>query len=181
MAWKQLSYQERYQSPWLRITEDKVITEAGKSLTWSVIHQKPCAMVLPWDGERFVLVKLYRYVINRASWEFPAGSVADVSMDEAAKLELKQETGFSAGAYEHIGKVFLANGSSTQSMDIYLATDLVAGEAEPDEGEEGIESRHVTYAELCQMINDGSIHDSPSIAAVGYLCTSGWVDRNVRK
>ncbi|MEK7105487.1 MAG: NUDIX hydrolase [Patescibacteria group bacterium] len=175
MPWKQLSSEEKYRSPWMHVTEDKLETDSGKMLTWSVVHQNPCAMVIPWDGERFGLVGLYRYPIDRFSWEFPSGSVSGVSMDEAAKRELKEEAGLTAGSYERLGSFYLANGSATQSMDVYLATDLTDGEAEPDAGEEGIQFKRVTYSELCAMIDDGTIKDGPTIAAITYLHTSGWV------
>lgn len=62
-------------------------------------------------------------------------------------------------------------------MNVYVVTELTNGETEPDEGEEGIRSCSVSFRELCDMINDGRIKDGPTIAAVGYLFTSGWLTR----
>ena len=175
MSWKKLSSEEKYRSPWMFVTEDKVETDFGKTLTWSVVHQSACAMVIPWDGERFKLVGLYRHPIDRYSWEFPSGSVSGVTMDEAAKRELKEEAGLTAEKYERLGDFYLENGTTTQSMDLYVATGLQAGETEHDDGEEGMKTKQVTLAELYAMINDGTIKDGPTVAALGYLHTSGWI------
>ena len=179
MSWKQLSSEEKYRNPWMYITEDKVETDAGKVLTWGVVHKPPCAMVVPWDGKQFVLVGLYRYCRDDFSWEFPSGVVDEQNMQEGAKRELKEESGFEAKTYKHLGKFYLANGTMDQSMELFVATDLTEGVAEPDAGEEGIQSKRVTFDELRQMINDGTIKDGPTITALGYLYTTGWVSENI--
>ncbi len=177
MAWKQLSSEEKYRSPWISVTEDQVETELGNLLTWSVVHKNDCAMVIPWDDARFGLVGLYRYSVNEFSWEFPAGSVAGLTMEETAKRELKEETGLTAALYESLGRFYLANGSLTQAMDLYLATGLTAGETEHDPGEEGMQFKWVTYQELCQLIADGELKDGPTITAFGFLHANGWVKK----
>lgn len=164
----------------MRVTEDQVQTDSGKFLTWSVVHQRPCAMVVPWDGECFILVGLYRYVLDSFSWEFPSGNVDGLSFEEMARRELKEEAGYVADLYENLGHFYLASGSSTESMQVYVATGLFHGDPEPDAGEEGIQSCRVTYRELCEMISDGRISDGPTIAAVGYLHSSGWVRNNIK-
>lgn len=177
MSWKALSSEEKYRSPWMRITEDKVETDSGRLLTWSVVHQSPCVMTIPWDGERFILVNQYRYTIDQRSFQFPSGVLSHGHLEDSAVRELKEEAGFTAEALERLGKIYLAFGSSTQSMDVFIAIGLKEGVSEPDPGEEGIYSCRVSYDELREMINDGRIVDGPTIAAFGYLHSQGWIQR----
>ncbi len=169
MSWKQLSSEEKYRSPWMRVTEDKVETDFGKQLTWSVVHQNPCALVIPWNGERFGLVGMYRYAIGRYSWEFPSGGVSDESIESAAARELHEEAGLSAETLKKIGFFSLASGSSDQVMTAFIATGLSDIGKKPDDAEEGIEIKWVTYAELCSMITAGEIVDGPTLSAIACL------------
>lgn len=177
MSWKQLSSEEKYKNPWITITEDKVETDSGKVLTWGVVHQKPAAFTIPWDGKYFTIIGLYRYPLNAFSWEFPAGGAEEEGdMQEAAERELKEETGIIATTMKYLGKFSTQNGVCTQQTHAYLATGISeTGERELDAGEEGLQTKRVTYSELCAMIADGTFSDGQSLAAFSYLQASGWI------
>lgn len=177
MSWQQLSSEEKYKNPWITITEDKVETDSGKVLTWGVVHQKDSGFVIPWDGERFVVVGLYRYPTDIFSWEFPAGGAEDdQNMEDVAKREFEEETGIVAGSMERLGKFCTQNGISSQWSHVFLATNLSnTGTRHLDEGEEGMQLKRVTYAELCTMMNKGEFVDGQGLAAFAYLHTSGWI------
>lgn len=178
MNWKQLSSKEVYRNPWWWVTEDQVETPSGKILMWATMHKDPFALIVPWDGERFILVRPYRYPVGKACWEFPAGSVDGASVTEAANQELRQETGYVAGSLEFLAKFFVANGSSAEYCQAYLATDLTyVGEQILDPGEEGMEIMRVTPEELTHMITDGTIADGPTLSAYGYLHAIGWFQK----
>lgn len=178
MNWKQLSSKEVYRNPWWWVTEDQVETPSGKTMTWAVAHKSGFALIVPWDGERFVLVCPYRYVAGKTSWEFPAGSVEGLSVDEAAGRELREETGLSAGSIEFLYKFYLSNGFSNEVGSVYLAQDLtLVGDQILDSGEEGMEVKRVTPKELSDMIADGTITDGPTISAYGFLHATGWFQK----
>lgn len=177
MSWKVLSTKDVYVSKWMRVTEDELETDHGKRLTYNVLHRDDFALVIPWDGERFVLVGQYRYPVDKYSWEFPMGSSVDHAMDQVAVHELKEETGMTAEIIKPIGTYFVANGHCTQTCYAYVATELKEGEQELEPGEEGMQVKRVTPAELKQMIAEGEIKDGPTISAFCLLLTSGWLDK----
>ncbi len=179
MPWKVHSTKDVYTSKWMRVTEDEVETDFGKRLMYNVLHRTDFSLVIPWDGEKFVLVGQYRYPIDAYSWEFPMGSADEHSPDEVAARELAEETGMTAGVMQKIGMFYVANGHCTQACHAYLATDLVEGEQHLEAGEEGMGVRRVSFDALSQMINDGTIKDGPTISAFAYLHTSGWVKKNI--
>ncbi len=153
----------------MHVTEDVVETGTGKKLTFGIVHKDPMVLIIPWDGKYLTLVGQYRYATDNFSWEFPAGHLVQNSIEQTAHVELKEETGLSAGGMRAVGEFDLANGHHTQRCHVYLATDLTVGEPNRDEGEAGMVSKKVTPAELKQLIIRGVIKDGPTIAATSLL------------
>ena len=85
---------------------------------------------------------------------------------QAAKRELKEETGYQARKWQKLTAYFPSPGFLQEKMTIFLATDLRAGEATPME-DERIECRWFTKRELDQLIRDGKIEDGKTIT--GFL------------
>ena len=163
-----LSSRVVYETPWLRVREDEIerVGEDGIPArgTYSVGEKEDFALVVPWDGERVTLVGQQRYPLGRFSWELPAGIVEGASPEEAARTELAEETGLSAGTLRQVGRLDSAVGMSSQGFHVWVATDLVAGEAAPEPEEVGMRTRAVTPAELDAMIAGGELTDADSIA-----------------
>jgi 8-oxo-dGTP pyrophosphatase MutT (NUDIX family) len=158
MPWKTLNTKEVYRNKWMWITEDKVVTDFGVNLTYGVIHKKPFALIIPWDGKNFTLVGQYRYAIKKFSWEFPKGG--------AAKAELREETGLSASSIKLIGSFFLAPGHHSQRCKVFLAQDLTEGKQKLEKSEKGMKTKKISRAGLEKMIANGKMKDGPTLAAL---------------
>ena len=180
MLWKVISTKDVYTSKWMRVTEDQVETDFGQHLMYNVLHRDDFALVIPWDGEKFILVGQYRYPVDKFSWEFPMGTAAGLSMDEVALAELSEEAGLTASLIKLLGTFYVANGHATQACHAYVATNLIAGAQHLEVGEEGMEIKRVSFAELEELIRTGGIKDGPTIAALGLLYTTGWVSENIK-
>jgi 8-oxo-dGTP pyrophosphatase MutT (NUDIX family) len=149
----------------MQVVEDEVVTNAGKKLTYGVVHKKPFVLLVPWDNLRLTLVRQYRYPVNQFTWEFPQGHLEHGSIIEAAKDELREETGLTANKIEEVGRFYLAVGFCSQECVIFLATSLVTGNPERKDGEEGMEIATFTPDEFAKMIAENKITDSPTVAA----------------
>ncbi len=180
MLWKVISTKDVYTSKWMRVTEDQVETDFGQRLMYNVLHRDDFALVIPFDGEKFVLIGQYRYPVDKFSWEFPMGMSAGLSMDEVARAELSEEAGLTAGSIKLLGTFYVAPGHATQACHAYFATELIGGVQQLETGEEGMEIKRVSFRELKQMISDGTITDGPTMAAFSYLYTTGWVSENIK-
>ena len=80
-----------------------------------------------------------------------------------AVRELKEETGFTASTIELLGTCLSSPGVTDSSVEVYLATGLCAGEAEPhgpEEDEMFIE--RISFARALEMIESGDITDAKS-------------------
>ena len=166
--WKTLSSRVVYDNAWIRVREDQVIRPDGRPGIYGVVHYKNIAVgVVPVDGDGSIhLVGQYRYALNRYSWEIPEGGCPEGEDPlSTAKRELAEETGFTAQNWRLLGEADLSNSVSDETAVFFLATELTAGEAEP-EGSEVFQRKKVSLAEALEMIDDSSITDALSILAL---------------
>ena len=172
-----LSSRTVYENPWITVREDAIERQDGSRGVHAVVDKRPAAVVVPWDGERVTLVGQVKYPIGRFCWELPQGAIdlgsGEQDPEATARAELLEETGLHGGALRHLGRVSFMPGISSQAFDAWLATDLVAGEAEPEATEVGIETRAVTPAELDAMIRAGDVVDSATLAVLHLLRVNG--------
>lgn len=177
--WKTLSSEPKYTNPWIDVTEAKVMNAAGSPGIYGTVHFKNFAVgVLALDGERNTwLVGQWRYPLNTYSWEIPEGGGAlDVDPLETAQRELREETGLSAGRWEKLFEMHLSNSVTDEKAIVYIATDLTAGDAAPEE-DEVLALRKIPFDDAYAMAVRGEITDAISVAALfrmRILFSEGW-------
>jgi 8-oxo-dGTP pyrophosphatase MutT (NUDIX family) len=166
--WKKVSSREVYENQWVSVRHEEVIKPNGEPGVYGVAHFKSkAAAVVPLDIDGNIwLVGQYRYTLEEYSWEIPMGG-GDLKGDslEAAKRELKEETGLTASKWTDLGKLHTSNSVTDEFGYMYLAEDLTLGEAEPDDTEI-LELKKVSLIEAVMMVMDSEITDSLSVAAI---------------
>lgn len=159
------SSREVYRNAWMRVREDDVVHPDGSAGIYGVVDKPDFSLVIPYDGRRLVVVEEFRYPVAERVRNFPQGSWPDDSAippAEVAAAELREETGLTAGRWEHLGRLLVAPGMSSQGAQVYLATDL-SGELLPQEP--GLVAESLTPAELDEQIRTGRFADGASVAA----------------
>src|SRR2546430_11640507 len=144
----------------------------GSAGIYGVIDKPDYAVIMPWDGARFMLVEQFRYPLGRRRWEFPQGTAPDRADAEPAELaarELREETGLRAERLEALGMLDVAPGMSSQRGRVFLATGLTEGAAEREHEEQDMRAAWFTRAEVEAMIQSGDITDAQSVAAYALL------------
>ncbi len=177
---KQLASNIVYQNKWMRVREDKIERPSGAKGIYSVVEKPDFAIIIPVIDNQLVLVEQFRYPIQKRSLEFPQGaceSQPNIKPEDLARLELKEETGFTAKQITHIGKQALAIGFSDQFYNIFFATDLQHGETELDPEEEGLTTHHVSFDEFEAMIENGDILDATTTTAYCLAKFKGCFDK----
>lgn len=166
--WKNLSATEKYDNPWISVTEYQVINPAGKPGIYGKIHFKNKAIgIIPIDNQGNTwLVGQWRYPLNEWSWEIPEGG-GPIGEDvmTAAQRELKEETGLTAKKWTLIQRAHLSNSVSDEDAFIFLAEELKEGEHEREETEADMVVKKISFSEGLGMVMDGTITDSLTVMA----------------
>jgi ADP-ribose pyrophosphatase len=169
---KLISSEVVYQGPLFRVVHDKLLEPGGKPSERDVVRHNGSVVILAIDRSKskknpwIVVERQYRHAANQYLWELPAGKL-DAGEDAlaGAKRELAEETGYSAKRWKPLVEYFASPGFLGESMTIFIADGLVAGNAAPEEDED-IEFRLVKLSEMLKMIEKGGIKDGKTLTGV---------------
>lgn len=155
----------------LEFCEDEVRLPDGRTETWDFVHHirggGACVVPVLPDG-RILMVRQSRPCVGLDMLELPAGARdrSDESPAVTALRELREETGYTAGHFEHLATVMSAPAYCDETTDIFLATELeYAGDQILDEAED-IRTEVYELSELLQMIRSGEITDSKTVTGI---------------
>ncbi len=166
--WARLSSRLVYRNPWITVREDQVVSPHGARGIYGVIETRlATGVVALTEKMEICLVGQYRYPTEEYSWEIPEGgaNVGESGL-EAAKRELREETGLEAQHWERLGgEVHLSNCFSAERGELFLARELQEGESAPDDTEL-LQVRWVPFSDALQMVDRGEIKDSLSIIGI---------------
>ena len=162
-----------YRGPVFWVTTDHVQEPGGVGARRDVIHHSGSVVVLAVDDSgatpRVLLERQYRHAATDYLWEMPAGRIDPGEKElKAAKRELLEETGYTATKWRRILKFYASPGFVAETMSVFLATGLHAGEAQPEE-DEIIYKRMVPLPTAVRMVMSGTIRDAKTISSVLWL------------
>lgn len=151
------------------VDRDRVRMATGREVTVDVIRHAASVVLLPIpEPGRIVLIRQYRYAVNRYLWELPAGSVdPGESPDAAARRECHEEIGLVPDTVVRLGAMFPTPGYCDEEM-IFFRVSGLAPSSEPaavDEDEE-IEARTMTLREARDMVRSGEIVDMKTVVGL---------------
>ena len=147
--------------------KDTVQLPNGSTAVWDFFgHNGAAAAVAVLDDGRLLMVKQYRNALDRYTLEIPAGGLEpnEPTIDAAAR-ELEEETGYTCGKIEKLITIRTTVAFCNEKIDIYLATELKKTHQHLDD-DEFVDVKPYTLTELEDMIYNGTIEDSKTIAAI---------------
>jgi ADP-ribose pyrophosphatase len=157
-----------------RIEVDTVILPNGHTIDMEVIRHPGSVVLLPVPSPgQVILIRQYRYTLDRYIWELPAGSLKPgEDPDEAAARECEEEIGLVPGRIERLQAFYPTPGFCDELMIFYRCTELGTppedSTARKDEDED-IEPRAFTVEEARRMIAAGEIVDLKTVAGLALL------------
>jgi ADP-ribose pyrophosphatase len=167
-----LSSEVVFEGPLFRVLRDRLIEPGGREGTRDIIRHNGSVVILAVDSARnkkdpwIVIERQYRHAARQFLWELPAGKL-DAGEDAlaGAKRELQEETGYQAKKWKELVEYYPSPGFLGESMKVFVAEGLVAGDANPEEDEK-IEIRLVKLTDAIKMIGKGAILDGKTLTSV---------------
>lgn len=172
--WTTLSGEEKYDNRWINVTEYQVINPGGGRGIYGKVHFKNKAIgVIPVDSEGNTwLVGQFRYTLDEFHWEIPEGGAPlNEPPLEAAKRELKEETGLTAKKWSQIARLHTSNSVTDEEGFVFLAEDVEVGENQLEETEADLKVLKLPLKKAIDMVKRGEITDSMSM--IGLLMLDG--------
>lgn len=151
----------------LKVWRDRVrLPNGGESVREYVRHPGAVVVVAQLPDGSLLFERQFRYPLRRAFLELPAGKIdAGEDILVCAKRELREETGYEAAEWRHLGVMHPCIGYSDERIEIFLARELEAVGHAWDEGE-FLEILSLGVEEAEAAVHDGRITDGKTIAAL---------------
>ena len=157
-----------------RIEVDTVTLPTGHTLEMEVIRHPGSVVLLPVPTPgHVILIRQYRYTIDRYIWELPAGSLKPGEDPAAAAgRECEEEIGLVPGRIERLQAFYPTPGFCDELMIFYRCAELAPpppdSTAQKDEDED-IEPRTFTIDEARRLVASGEIVDLKTVAGLTLL------------
>ena len=168
LAEKKLESEEIFDGSMLNLFLDTVGLPDGKTAKREYLKHVGAVAVLPLtdDGDA-IIERQFRYPVDRVITEIPAGKLNGLTEDrlEAAKRELREETGISADEWINMGDYLPSAAYCNERITLYLARGLHFGERNLDE-DEFLNVFRIPFSDLLRDVMSGKITDGKTQAAV---------------
>jgi 8-oxo-dGTP pyrophosphatase MutT (NUDIX family) len=165
--WRFKERHEVFSHPRLHAVEDEVELPDGTTIRYlRFIDERDYVTVIAKKDNLIVMIRDYSYPNDEMLLQFPEGLLdPDESPTVAAVRELEEETGFSAGRVQIIGRNLAHHRRSTAKNIVLTATELLKKKTHLESEEAGTETVFMTEAEIDDSIANGTIIQKNALAA----------------
>jgi len=148
----------------LTLNLEQVRLPNGRVAELEIAHHPGGAAVVALDASgRVCLLRQFRHAAGGWLTELPAGKLDDGEPPlECAQRELAEEAGMLARRWDRLGEYFSSPGVFTEVIHLFLARDLEATEARPEE-HEVFEASWIPLEEAVALAAGGQLHDAKTL------------------
>lgn len=168
--WKIKSQNTVFSQRLFKVKKQKILLPNGKEREYSIVERRAISVIFPIsDKLELYLISQFRYLFDKKILEAAAGHIDDGETPlEAAKRELKEETGITASNWKEILELETSASVIRSNVHIFLAKGIKVGISDPEEGEE-IELVKISIEDALKKIMDGEIKTASTIIGVFLL------------
>jgi ADP-ribose pyrophosphatase len=169
---ERLSHERVYDGKVFDVDRDRVRMPNGREVTVDVVRHPKSVVLLPIpEPGHIILIKQYRYAVNRWLWELPAGSVDEGEQPEAAaRRECHEEIGQVPDTIVRLAALHPTPGYCDEEMLFFRLSGLsVASETAARDEDEDIEAKVFTLAKARHMVRSGEITDMKTVAGLAMI------------
>lgn len=155
-----------YEGKYFEITEEEFTTPDKSKHKHSNVYRKPISVIFPMQGNKIFLISQFRRFFNERILEAVAGHVNDREDPlDAAKRELREETGIKAERWNKIAEVEMSASVVRSTVHLYVANDLKFGKAAMESGED-ISIVEISVEDAVEKVFSGEIKTASSIIGI---------------
>lgn len=164
-----LENKELIQAKKIRFEVNKIKLPIGIENTFGVIKHPGASLAVPiTEDGKVVILRQYRFAVERRILEFPAGTLEDGETPlNTMKRELAEEASYEAAEWDPLGEMLPCPGYSDEIIHMFLARKLKSISNPPaGDEDEDLEVLHMSHEELDRIIASGNeALDGKSITA----------------
>jgi len=146
------------------VESERAVLPNGMRKTMEIVRHRGSVVLIPQPRrQQVILIRQFRYVLNRWIWELPAGTLeVGERTDRAARRECEEEIGLRPTRITKLGSYYPTPGFCDEELIFYRVSQLRPPAADsprkPDDDED-IQSQLVTIEEARSMVERGEIID----------------------
>lgn len=161
-----------YRGRVFRVEQDTVALDSGRLVRMDAVRHPGSVVLIPQPSPReVILIRQFRYVIDRWIWELPAGTLEPGEAPaRAARRECEEEIGLRPGKVERLGAFYPSPGFCDERMVFFRCSALVRP-AKPRAGDpdEQIEPRTWSISDVWDLVAQGQVTDMKTIVGLTLL------------
>ena len=164
---KTVSKETKFTGRVFEVEVKTITTPEGATSHREIVKHHGGASILPVDSElNCYFVKQFRSPFETVMTEAPAGKIEPGEEPIAcAAREITEETGFTAGKIEYVGKMAATPGYCSEIINLYIATDLHFTGGTPDENEY-LRTVKCPLKSALEMAESGKIEDAKTLVLI---------------
>ncbi len=164
----EIESQQVYRGRLLDVRHDCVRLPDGNTATREYVMHQGAVVVIPFrDDGKLVFERQFRYPLRRTFLELPAGKIdpgEDIRL--TASRELREETGYAAREWRHLGVMHPCIGYSNERIEIFMARGLQIESGQSLDQGEFLDVLDLTLSEALLAVRSGEITDAKTITAL---------------
>lgn len=161
----------------ISLCEEDLTLPTGTRITHTTIVHPGASVILPiLDNGQILLINQFRPSLGKWLLELPAGTKErDESAECCARRELEEETGYSGSEFISLGQVTPLAGFCDEIQHLFVAKQLSKTERLNCDDDEIIEVVPMTLKAVEQLVIEGKITDSKTIACISKAKLCGFI------
>jgi ADP-ribose diphosphatase len=153
-----------FEGPIFKVEQDRVQLPSGHTVTMDIVRHPGSVVLLAMPGpDRIILVRQYRYTIDRWIWELPAGSLKPGEDPAAAAArECEEEIALVPHSVRRMRSFYPTPGFCDEEMIFFRCTDLkepAADSTAKRDEDEDLEPRPFNVEAARRLVIEGEIVD----------------------
>lgn len=169
---RRLSHAVAFEGRVFRVERDRVRLSNGRTTDLDIVRHRGSVVLVPQPAPgKVVLIRQFRYAIDRWIWELPAGSLEPGERPaSAARRECLEEIGLLPRRVRRLAAFYPTPGFCDELMIFYACDRLVAPRraAARDEDEQ-IEPRTFSFDAVDALLQKGEILDMKTVVGLALV------------